>query len=93
MRRQITQKGPWCFVREAPVRSVAADMVKAFLGEAIVWKRLRHPNFVGLTTAPLQLVSGWMPNGTSTEFVNANPGADRISLLRNPLGAFTVAAD
>ena len=76
-----------CGIREAPARSVGADISKAFFGEAVVWKRLRHPNvvpFLGVTTAPLQLVSEWMPNGTLTEYVNTNPGADRISLVCNP---------
>ena len=76
-----------CCVREAPARSVGADIAKAFFGGAVVQKRLRHPNvvpFLGVTTAPLQPVSEWMPNGTLTEYVNTNPGADRVSLVCNP---------
>ena len=49
-----------------------------------MWKWLGHPNivpFVGVTTDPLQVVSEWMSNGTLTEFVNENPGADRVSLV------------
>ena len=72
--------------REAPVRSLGADIAEAFFGEAVVWKRLRYPNvmlFLGVTTTPLQLVSEWMSNGTLTEYVNASPGADRISLVHN----------
>ena len=49
-----------------------------------MWKQLRHPNivpFVGVTTDPLQIVSEKMSNGTLTEFVNENPGANRISLV------------
>ena len=30
---------------------------------------------------PLQIVSEWMPNGTLTEFVEKDPGANRISLV------------
>ena len=49
-----------------------------------MWKKLRHPNvvpFVGVTQNPLQFVSEWMPNGTLTEYVSENPGANRIGLV------------
>ena len=49
-----------------------------------MWKQLRHPNivrFVGVTTDPLQIVLEKMSNGTLTEFVNENPGANRINLV------------
>ncbi|KAF9778328.1 kinase-like domain-containing protein, partial [Thelephora terrestris] len=57
---------------------------KAFYKEAIIWKRLEHPNivpFISVTQNPMQFVSGWMPNGTLTDYVNKNPDADRIGLL------------
>ncbi|KAF9785472.1 kinase-like domain-containing protein [Thelephora terrestris] len=57
---------------------------KAFYKEAIMWKRFRHPNvvaFIGVTRNPLQFVSEWVPNGTLTQYVNKNPGANRIGLL------------
>ena len=75
-----------CGIHKAPARSIGADISKASFGEAVVWKRLRHPNVVPFlgATAPLQLVSEWMPNGTLTEYVNTNPGADRISPVCNP---------
>jgi len=49
-----------------------------------VWKRLEHPNVVpllGVTTAPLQLVSVWMPGGELLEYIERNPSADRLSLV------------
>ena len=49
-----------------------------------MWKRLKHPNvvpFLGVTSKPLQFVSEWMPNGTLTNYVRKNPGANRISLV------------
>ncbi|KAF9785479.1 CNH domain-containing protein [Thelephora terrestris] len=52
--------------------------------EAVMWKRLRHPNIVpliGVTRTPLQFVSEWMPNGTVTDYLCENPGANRIALL------------
>ncbi|KAF9779332.1 kinase-like domain-containing protein [Thelephora terrestris] len=54
---------------------------KAFYKEAIIWKRLRHPNvvaFIGVKQNSLQFVSEWMPNGTLTEYINKKPGANRL---------------
>lgn len=85
-----TQKRPLavCTIRNfVHVAKLALTLSKPFYGEAVVWKRLRHPNvvpFLGVTTTPLQLVSRWMPNGTLTEYVSANPQADRISLVGVP---------
>ena len=50
-----------------------------------MWKRLEHPNivgFIGVTQNPLQFVSEWMPNGTLTEYLDVNPDANRIGLVR-----------
>ena len=48
-----------------------------------MWKHLKHPNIVpllGVTTAPFQLISDWMPGGDL--FVNVqNPNADRLGLV------------
>ena len=58
---------------------------QSFFEEAVI---LRHPNivpFVGVTTNPLQVVSEWMPNGTLTEFIERNPGANRIGLVSRSL--------
>ena len=75
----------WIFVKLLRVPSpLTSD--QPFYGEAVVWKRLIHPNvvpFLGVTTTPLQLVSKWMPNGTLTEYVNVRPEVDRISLVRD----------
>ena len=49
-----------------------------------MWKRLRHPNvvpFIGITTNPLQIVLERMPNRTLTEYVDKNPGVNRIGLV------------
>jgi len=53
--------------------------------EAVMWKRLTHPNIVpfkGVTLDPLQIVSEWMPGGDLTGYINLNPQVDRISLVR-----------
>ena len=67
--------------------SLALMLCKPFYREAVVWKRLRHPNvvpFLGVTTTQLWLVSKWMPNGTLTDYVNAKPHVDRIGLVGAP---------
>ena len=74
-------------IHDPCVVSLALTLWKPFYGEAVVWKRLKHPNvvpFLGVSTTPLQLVSRWMPNGTLTEYVKAKPHANRISLVRIP---------
>jgi serine/threonine protein kinase len=61
-----------------------AIVTQLFFKEAITWKRLEHPNvvaFIGVTQNPLQIVSDWMPNGTLREYVNENPGANRVGLV------------
>jgi len=54
---------------------------------AAVWKNLAHPNVVpllGVTTDPIQLVSGWMPDVDLTEYITNYPDADRFSLVGVP---------
>ena len=55
-----------------------------WLREALIWKRLTHPNivpFIGVTLSPLQIVSEWMPGGSLTAHIKSNPRVDRISLV------------
>ena len=78
--------GMWC--SRFLVHLVVLISSQPLYGEAVVWKRLRHPNvvpFLGVATASLQLVSKWMPNGTLTEYVSTQPHVDRISLVSVPL--------
>ncbi|KAF9647907.1 kinase-like protein, partial [Thelephora ganbajun] len=60
-------------------------MVKqALCREAVVWKRLNHPNIVsfkGVTLEPLQLVSEWMPGGELREYIRNNREANLVNLL------------
>ena len=63
-------------------------VLQSFSKEAVVWKRLKHPNivpFIGVTTDPLQIISEWMPNGTLTEFIERSPDASRIDLVSSSL--------
>ena len=55
-----------------------------WLREALIWKRLTHPNivpFIGVTLNPLQLVSEWMSGGNLTAYIKSNPRVDRVSLV------------
>ena len=54
---------------------------------AVVWKHLAHPNvapLLGVTTDPIQLVSGWMPDVDLTGYITNHPDADRLSLVGVP---------
>ena len=67
--------------------SIVLIATKAFYKEAIMWKRLEHQNvvaFIGVTQNPLQFVSEWMPNGTIIEYINENPGTNRVGLVSVP---------
>ena len=60
------------------------DKRQTFFQEAVVWKRLEHPNIVpllGVTVAPLQLVSVWMAGGELLEYIDTHPSIDRLSLV------------
>ncbi|KAF9644753.1 kinase-like protein [Thelephora ganbajun] len=57
---------------------------KAFCREAVIWKRLKHPNILpllGVTTSPLQLISDWIPGGNLQEYIKKHPDTDRLQLL------------
>ncbi|KAF9645418.1 kinase-like protein, partial [Thelephora ganbajun] len=58
--------------------------IKGFCQEAVMWRRLNHPNILpllGVTISPLQLVSNWMPGGDLPEYIEKYPDADRLVLL------------
>ena len=63
--------------------------LQAFYQEAVMWKRLKHPNVVpllGITIFPqLQLVSEWMTGGDLPGYIRENPGSDRLGLAGVPL--------
>jgi len=53
----------------------------------VVWKNLAHPNVVpllGVTTDPIQLVLGWMPDVNLTGYITNYPDTDRLSLVGVP---------
>jgi len=61
---------------------------KLFCREAIVWKRLNHPNIVpfkGVTLNPLQLISEWMPHGELREYIKENQYMNRVGLVGSSL--------
>lgn len=52
--------------------------------EAVMWKRLTHPNvlsLLGVTITPLQLISNLMPGGDLPDYIETNPDADRLGLV------------
>jgi len=60
------------------------DERQAFFQEVVVWKHLEHLNIVpllGVTVAPLQLVSIWMAGRELLEYINTHPSVDRLSLV------------
>ena len=57
---------------------------QAFCQEAVMWKRLTHPNvlpLLGATIAPPQLISDWMSGGDLPEYIEKHPNADRLVLV------------
>jgi hypothetical protein len=56
-----------------------------------MWKRLTHPNvlpLLGVTITPFQLISNRMSGGDLPEYIDKNPDADRLKLVRVPPVAF-----
>ena len=50
----------------------------------VAWKNLSHPNVVpllGVTTDPIQLISGWMPDIDLTGYITDHPDTDRLNLV------------
>ena len=65
--------------------------LQSFSKQAVIWKRLRHPNIVssiGVTTDPLQIISEFPPNRTLTEFIQTIPGMNRTSLVSLLLSSY-----
>ena len=48
---------------------------------------MTHPNIVpllGITITPFQLISNWMSGGDLPDYIEKNPDADRLVLVRVP---------
>ena len=61
-----------------------SQIPQAFCQEAVMWKRLKHPNILpllGITVIPLQLISNWMSNGDLPEYLRRHSDADRLELV------------
>jgi len=61
--------------------------LQTFCQEAVMWKRLKHPNIVsllGITVAPLQLISEWMAGGDLPEYITKHSDTDRLGLVGVP---------
>jgi len=58
--------------------------VQTFCQEAVIWKRLTHPNvlpLLGVTITPLQLISNWISGGNLPEYIQKHPDADLLGLV------------
>ncbi|KAF9644146.1 kinase-like protein [Thelephora ganbajun] len=76
---RICAKRVRAYIQDGPQKAT-----KAFCKEAVMWKRLTHPNIVpllGITTTPFQLISDWMSGGDLPGYIAKNPDVDRIGLL------------
>ncbi|KAF9644879.1 kinase-like protein [Thelephora ganbajun] len=66
------------YLKEDPKKAA-----KTFCVEAVMWKRLKHPNIVpllGITITPFQLISNWMPGGDLLDNVK-NANTNRLGLV------------
>jgi hypothetical protein len=59
---------------------------QVFCKEAVMWRKISHPNivqFLGVSEAlaPLCMVSEWMPNGNVRNYVAKNPETSRLQLV------------
>ena len=57
---------------------------QTFCQEAVIWKRLNHPNIVpllGITISHFQLISKWMCGSDLLEYVKERPDVDRLELV------------
>ncbi|KAF9268581.1 kinase-like protein [Marasmius fiardii PR-910] len=72
-----------------------------YMGEAILWRQLKHPNvvpFMGLyyldqSRRRLCLVCPWMENGNLVQYLKANQEADRILLAYDVSSGITYLHD
>ena len=58
-----------------------------------MWKYMAHPNivpFLGVTSAPRQLISEWMPGGDLLGYIEGYPDADRLDLVGALYAVFIV---
>lgn len=57
---------------------------QTFCREAVVWKRLTHPNvlpLLGITLTPFQFISNWISGGNLLQYVQKHPDADQLRLV------------
>jgi serine/threonine protein kinase len=64
----------------------ALNIHQRFCKEAIIWKRLSHPNvlpFIDIATSPFKfcMVSPWMANGDVIVYLNSHPQANPLRIL------------
>jgi serine/threonine protein kinase len=73
--------------------AITHEKLQAFCKEAVMWKRLNHPNIVPLLgvniSSQLQLVSDWMSGGELPKYIKEHSDADLLGLVGVSLVAIT----
>ena len=66
--------------------SELTSQTQLFCKEAVLWRRLKHPNvvpFLGVNSTLFELciVSEWMPHGDINTYLRADPATNRLALV------------
>lgn len=83
----IQRKVSFAFLKLAARHSTEAPHSKRAQKEARIWQICRHPNILpllGIYQSNLQFcfVSPYLQNGSLSDFIQAQPGVDRLRLVR-----------
>ena len=78
--------GVGCWLCHLFMRQCADTPMQRLCREVVTWKFLHHPNVLPLMGVTMvgrrfEMVSKWMENGNVNEFLEKNPGADRLKLV------------
>ncbi|EUC62990.1 tyrosine kinase catalytic domain protein [Rhizoctonia solani AG-3 Rhs1AP] len=81
-----------CVAVKCVKHSTAYKRLKRSARELACWASHRHPNILpvlgfAIVKGCLTMVSPWMKNGCITDFVNENPGVDRLALCTQLISA------
>ncbi|KAF9643141.1 hypothetical protein BDM02DRAFT_1709334 [Thelephora ganbajun] len=86
--RMVHKRSPRCVIGAVTFPTYCRQRKpQIFCKEAVVWKRLKHPNIVslpGVTITPLQPISSSTPGGNLPEYIKSHPGADRPEFVGVP---------
>ena len=68
------------------IDSILLRFLQRLCTNAVMWKRLRHPNVVGFLgfdseSPPFSLVYPWMSDGSLSDWLRDHPHADKLGLV------------